>query len=61
MKMTPKEEIMKDLLALQRIGLIEVVGINDEGEELWGPTALGRSLKEEQVNEIIDKSIDDGI
>ena len=59
--MTPKEEIMKDLLALQRIGLIEVVGINDEGEELWGPTELGRSLKEDQVNEIIDKSIDDGI
>ena len=59
--MTPKEEIMKDLLALQRIGLIEVVGINDEGEELWGPTALGRSLEEDQANEIIDKSIDDGI
>jgi hypothetical protein len=59
--MTPKEEIMKDLLALQRIGLIEVVGINDEGEELWGPTVLGRSLEQEQVDEIIDKSIDDGI
>ena len=52
---------MKDLLALQRIGLIEVVGINDEGEELWGPTALGRSLKEEQVSDIIDKSIDGSI
>lgn len=59
--MTSKEEIMKDLLALQRIGLIEVVGINDEGEELWGPTALGRSLKDEQISNIIDKSIDDGI
>jgi len=59
--MTSKEEIMKDLLALQRMGLIEVVGINDEGEELWGPTALGRSLKKEQVNKIIDKSVDDGI
>ena len=59
MKMTPKEEIMKDLLALQRIGLIEVVGINDEGEELWGPTALGRSLKEDQISGIIDKSVDD--
>ena len=59
--MTSKEEIMKDLLALQRIGLIEVVGIDDEGEELWGPTALGRSLKDEQISNIIDKSIDDGI
>ena len=59
--MTSKEEIMNDLLSLQRIGLIEVVGINDEGEELWGPTALGLSLKDEQISNIIDKSIDDGI
>ncbi len=59
--MTPKEEIMKDLLALQRLGLIEVVGITNEGEELWGATALGRSLKDDQISGIIDKSIDDGI
>jgi hypothetical protein len=59
--MTPKEEIMKDILALQRIGLIEVIGINEEGEELWGPTALGRSMTQEQISDIIDKSVDDGL
>jgi hypothetical protein len=52
---------MKDILALQRMGLIEVVGINDKGEELWGPTALGRSLTEEQASEIIDKSIEEDL
>jgi hypothetical protein len=59
--MPSKKEIMKDILALQRMGLIEVVGINDKGEELWGPTALGRSLTEEQASEIIDKSIEEDL
>jgi len=54
--MLSKEEIMRDLIFLQRIGLIEVTAINDEGEELWALTKLARSLSEEQISELLDKT-----
>ena len=52
-----KQSVMNDILALQRLGLIEVVAINDEGEEQWSATEFGRSLTMEQAAKIIEKSL----
>ena len=52
------KKIISDMEYLRKLGLIEVVGINAEGEWLWGATAKGHdvssrlpysSLKEEAL------------
>lgn len=41
-----EEELIRELDNLREIGLIEVVGIDDDGEWLYGPTEQGRNLAE---------------
>jgi hypothetical protein len=40
------EELIKEINQLREIGLIEVVGIDDDGEWLYGPTEEGKNLAE---------------
>ena len=53
-----KEDLLKDLDALASIGLIEIAGIDPNGEWLWGPTEKGLSLSSEEAEELIRKSFD---
>jgi hypothetical protein len=51
-----KEDLFRDMEALRRIGLIEVIGVNDEGEWLWGATEKSMKMTEEERTELIYKS-----
>ena len=53
-----KEDLSNDLDALASIGLIEIVGIDPNGQWLWGPTEKGLSLSSEEVEELIRKTFD---
>lgn len=53
-----KEDLSRDLDALASIGLIEVVGIDPNGQWLWGPTKKGLSLSAEETEELIRKTFD---
>jgi len=59
------KKIISDMEYLRKLGLIEVVGINAEGEWLWGATAKGHevssrmsnsSLKEETLRMLNEES-----
>ena len=39
-------ELIKEINHLREIGLIEVVGIDNDGEWLYGPTEEGKNLAE---------------
>jgi len=55
-----KEDLHKDMEALRQLGLIEVVGVNEEGQWLWGPTKSALEMTEEERAQIIYDSYQDG-
>jgi hypothetical protein len=61
----PDNQIINDMEYLRRLGLIEVVGMNADGEWLWGATSKGHevssrisnsSLKEETLRILNEES-----
>lgn len=51
-----KEDLHKDMEALRSAGLIEVMGINDEGQWLWRATDKAMSMTEEERAQAIYES-----
>jgi DNA-binding transcriptional ArsR family regulator len=39
-----REDLLNDLEALRKAGLIEIVGINEEGQWLYGPTQNSKEI-----------------
>lgn len=42
-----KEDLLEDMELLRKKGLIEVVGINDDGDWLYGLTEMARTIIDE--------------
>jgi hypothetical protein len=55
-----REDLHRDMEALRQLGLIEVVGVNEEGQWLWGPTKSALEMTEEERAQIIYDSYQDG-
>lgn len=51
-----REDLDNDMNALASIGLIEIKGITEDGQWLWGPTEKGLKLSAEEAEELIRKS-----
>lgn len=51
------DDVREDLEALAALGLIEVKGIREDGEWLWGVTAKATTYTEDEIEEMIRKSI----
>ena len=54
----PEDELIEQLNHLREIGLIEVVGIDKDGDWLYGPTEKGLNLAE-SFNSIFQLGKDD--
>jgi hypothetical protein len=54
-----REDLLRDMEILRRLGLIEVVGMQPDGEWLWGPTQKSLSMTEEERIALIEGSYDD--
>lgn len=48
-----KEDLLNDMENLRKANLIEVKGMNEDGEWLWGPTAESLKMSEEEMMKII--------
>jgi hypothetical protein len=55
-----KEDLHKDMEALRKLGLIEVVGVREDGQWLWGPTQSALNMTEEERAQAIYDSYQDG-
>jgi hypothetical protein len=53
-----REELIGDLHKLIEIGLIEVQGINEEGQWIYGPTQKAVNMSEEERREEIHKAFE---
>ena len=53
--------IIDDLYALMRLGLIEVKGVNEKGDYVYGLTEKGRSIDIQEAFEMIDESFEEGL
>lgn len=51
-----KEEILHHLQMMERAGLTEVVGVSDDGQEVWAVTEYAKSLTDQEVYELIQRS-----
>lgn len=48
-----KQDLLNDMENLRKANLIEVKGMNEDGEWLWGPTAESLKMSEEEMMKII--------
>lgn len=48
-----REDLLRDMEMLRRLGLIEVVGVQPDGEWLWAPTEKSLSMTEEERENLI--------
>ena len=53
-----KDDLYEDLQKLIDIGLIEIVGITEEGQWLYGPTQKSLDMTEEQRSDMIRRHFD---
>ena len=51
-----KDDIQIALIQLAKVGLIEVTGISEDGEEVWGATELSSTLSDDEIDMLIAKS-----
>jgi hypothetical protein len=49
-----KEDLLDDMEHLRKANLIEIKGMNEDGEWLWGPTAESLKMSEEEMMKIIN-------
>lgn len=55
-----REDLLRDMDMLRKAGLIEVVGVNPDGEWLWAPTQKSLSMTKEERANIVFSIIEDG-
>ena len=49
-----KNDLHNDMEFLRKAGLIEVIGVNDDGEWLWAATEKGKNMTEEELLRIME-------
>ena len=54
-----KQDLFDDMEYLRKANLIEIKGMNEDGEWLWGPTAQSLKMSEENIMKIIDGWIEE--
>lgn len=54
-----KEDLLRDMEFLRKIGMIEVIGMRPDGEWLWGATQKALDMTEEERIAHIENSQDD--
>lgn len=54
-----RETIISDLEVLIKLNLVEVVGINDEGDFLYGATEYAKSLSEDEITSFLSGALED--
>lgn len=53
-----KETIINDLEHLIKLGLVEVISINSDGEFLYGATEKARTLSESEITAFLNEALD---
>ena len=53
-----KEDLHDDMEFLRKAGLIEIIGVNPDGEWLWAATEKGKNMSEEELRQIMEDDID---
>lgn len=51
-----REDLQRDMEALRKLGLIDVVGMRDDGQWLWAPTEKALNMTEEERAQAIYES-----
>jgi hypothetical protein len=54
-----KEQINHHLQMMEKAGLVEVVGVSEDGQEVWAITEFSKSLTEDQVHELIQRTYEE--
>lgn len=54
-----KQDLFDDMEHLRKANLIEIKGMNKNGEWLWGPTAESLKMSEEEMMDIINGWIEE--
>ena len=54
-----KQDLFDGMEHLRKANLIEIKGMNEDGEWLWGPTAESLKMSEEEMMEIINGWIEE--
>ncbi len=54
-----REDLLRDMDMLRKAGLIEVIGVNPDGEWLWAPTEKSLSMTEEERVNIVFNILED--
>jgi len=44
---------------MEKAGLVEVVGVSEDGQEVWAITEFSKSLTEDQVRELIQRTYEE--
>lgn len=49
-----REDLHDDMEFLRKAGLIEVIGVNDDGEWLWAATEKSKNITEEELRRLME-------
>lgn len=53
-----KADLENDMEFLRKAGLIEIVGVDETGQWLWGATEKGKNISQEEVMRLIEEDLD---
>ena len=53
-----KADLEDDMEFLRKAGLIEIIGVNPDGQWLWAATEKGKSMSEDELRKLMDEDID---
>jgi hypothetical protein len=56
-----KDDLLNDMEALRRLGLIEVIGVREDGEWLWGVTQKSLNMTDEERIALIETSFGEDV
>ena len=55
------DPILDDLFALMQLGLVEVKGVNENGDYVYGLTQKGESIDIQEAFDMINDSFEEGM
>ena len=55
------DPILDDLFALMQLGLVEVKGVNENGDYVYGLTQKGESIDIQEAFDLINDSFEEGM
>lgn len=48
-------ELHEDMEFLRKAGLIEIIGVNEDGQWLWAATEESKKMSEEEIRRLIEE------